>query len=428
MVSNGSSEPSASNRVNPVLATKLKSGIDDDSQSVWEVTHIGPQEVWPLKGKFTVARKDSRVAIPGVIRSRIELEKQGISFLGPGSVAPSELPITPRGTTYNMAQEVTWLDNQHFAVGRWDGSLSIFSYIESATQGPLITTAVSDPGSEGVQMIALIAPWTFVTSCGGTRLSVWTATNNDWRTLQTQNIAYPQQLGAANSAAVTSDKGTPMLAVGHESGLLSTWVIGGPKILHIVGVINLQNPHPVNPWNLHNIRGVAVIGGTLVVTGSEDGFISVVQLPSTTVSQTVYNPAAQRGINDISLSNGTDLLVANCSVGESDFNLWAFQVAPNGNVTPTDRVNLRVDPTAPQVFNFCTVWSDIPAGRCFFSSTEEGALWAGTLTGGKFDILGYQEVTSSLGSALAYDAEGKLALVSYDLYQFDTGGKDAKTT
>jgi len=198
---------SASNRVNPVLATKLKSGIDDDSQSVWEVTHIGPQEVWPLKGKFTVARKDSRVAIPGVIRSRIELEKQGISFLGPGSVAPSELPITPRGTTYNMAQEVTWLDNQHFAVGRWDGSLSIFSYIESATQGPLITTAVSDPGSEGVQMIALIAPWTFVTSCGGTRLSVWTATNNDWRTLQTQNIAYPNSWVRRTAPLLRQTKG-----------------------------------------------------------------------------------------------------------------------------------------------------------------------------------------------------------------------------
>src|SRR5690242_19797897 len=99
--------------------------------------------------------------VPVVIRSRQDLEAQGVSFLPPGAVAPSQLPINEDGTTYSMAQEAAWIDTQHFAVGRWDGSLSIFSFNQSQTAGPLITTAVSSPSSEGVQMITWLAQGVF---------------------------------------------------------------------------------------------------------------------------------------------------------------------------------------------------------------------------------------------------------------------------
>ena len=68
-----------------------------------------------------------RKPVPPVIRSRQELIAQGVSFVPPGGVAPATLPITADGVTCTMAQEIAWLDQQHFAVGRWDGSLSIFA-------------------------------------------------------------------------------------------------------------------------------------------------------------------------------------------------------------------------------------------------------------------------------------------------------------
>jgi hypothetical protein len=44
-----------------------------------------------------------------------------------------------------MAQEVRWLDDRHFAVGRWDGSLSVFEFETAPSTGPLIAAAVSSP-------------------------------------------------------------------------------------------------------------------------------------------------------------------------------------------------------------------------------------------------------------------------------------------
>src|SRR6266516_704002 len=63
--------------------------------------------------------------VPPVIRSRLELEARGVRF-PQAATSPTALPITQNGTTYEMAQETVWLDSANFAVGRWDGSMSIF--------------------------------------------------------------------------------------------------------------------------------------------------------------------------------------------------------------------------------------------------------------------------------------------------------------
>lgn len=88
-------------------------------------------------------------AIPMVLRSRETLRADE-------AVMPAALPITAVGTTYTMAQEATWIDATHYAVGRWDGSLSIFTFTESATGGPIIAKAVNSPAQEGIQMIAAL--------------------------------------------------------------------------------------------------------------------------------------------------------------------------------------------------------------------------------------------------------------------------------
>jgi hypothetical protein len=144
------------------------------------------------------------------------------------------------------------------------------------------------------------------------------------------------------------------------------------------------------------------------VSGSEDGYISVLSLPDGKVmSQTVYNPGAQRGINSVA-AFGQNLLIANCSVGPSDKNLWYYWIdGDNFSVKLKDSKDLRVNPSAPQVFNFCTIWGIFQDRVGFFASTEEGALWVGSVESNqRLSVIGYQNVFGSLGSALAFNSNG----------------------
>ncbi len=43
-----------------------------------------------------------------------------------GPPVPAPLPLRELGTLYTIAQEVRWLDDTRFAVGRWDGSLTVY--------------------------------------------------------------------------------------------------------------------------------------------------------------------------------------------------------------------------------------------------------------------------------------------------------------
>jgi hypothetical protein len=146
-------------------------------------------------------------------------------------------------------------------------------------------------------------------------------------------------------------------------------------------------------------------------------------------SQTVYNPAARRGINSVA-AFGQNLLIANCSVGSNDKNLWYYWIDSNDfSVTLKDSANLRVNPSAPQVFNFCTIWGLFNSQVGFFASKEEGALWVGTINSNQsLSVIGYQAVFGSLGSALAFNVSGKLVVINYNLYEFTTSPSSAKET
>jgi hypothetical protein len=368
------------------------------------------------------------------LRSRKQLEGEGASFVRPGTATPAQLPITTDGVTYNMAQEIAWLDAAHFAVGRWDGSLSIFRFNDSTTAGPLITTAASNPLTDGVQMIVWIAPKVFATSADDDAIALWTTLAADWSQLSPPRLLkYDVSLGIANSADTFELEGNLWLIVGHTNGAISMWT--GPvdgSSLKFVRAVDLRSAHPLNPWNLYNIRGTSWLtngdGVAYVLTGSEDGSLCIIRVPDGAVmSRTVYNPAAQRGINSIAV-NGQQLLVANCSVGSGDKNLWYYGIDFNDwSIQLRDSTNLKADSQAPQVFNFCTVWALDDSGLCFFSSTEEGALWMGRTQDQKLHVIGYESVTTALGAALGWTS-GQLALVNYNLYEFQTMSTKPATT
>ena len=363
--------------------------------------------------------------VPPVLRSREHLAAQGISFLPAGTVAPTALPITADGVTYTMAQETTWIDMQHFAVGRWDGSLSIFAFNASPTAGPVISKAVNTPAFEGVQMITWLAPGVFASSNDESSIIVWSSPGGNWTDLQVMaNLPYDPSLGAANSGE-SVNLGTQLyLAVGHANGFISLWS-GNPdgSALQFLKSVDVRNPNPTNPWGLHNIRGISSMfwsnSTAHLVSGSEDGYITVFRLPDGAIlSQTVYNPGAQRGINSVA-AFGQNLLISNCAVGPNDKNLWYYWVDGNNyGVTLKDSVNLRVNPSAPQVFNFSTIWGIFNGQVGFFSSTEEGALWVGTIDQNQhMTVLGYQTVFGSLGSALGFNGQN-LIVINYNLYEF----------
>ena len=143
------------------------------------------------------------------------------------------------------------------------------------------------------------------------------------------------------------------------------------------------------------------------------------------MSQTVFNPAAQRGINSVS-AHGDKLLVSNCSVGADDYNTWYFSVDPaTWSLTLLDKANLIADTSLVQAFNFDTIWGAYSGGMCWFASTEEGLLWMGTVTGDKLSVLGSESLADgSFGAALAYAANpGRLVATIGNLYQYQTGAQ-----
>src|SRR5437763_2979028 len=113
--------------------------------------------------------------LPRALRSRQALA---------GPSALDTLPITQNGTTYNLAQEVKWLDAEHFAVGRWDGTMSIFSFQTAPFVGPLVTAAVNTPSSQGVQMVTRLPRSTIVTSNDSASIAVWAPNQTSWEGLR----------------------------------------------------------------------------------------------------------------------------------------------------------------------------------------------------------------------------------------------------
>lgn len=346
------------------------------------------------------------------------------------------LPIDPVGATFSMAQELTWLDLDHFAVGRWDGSMSIFKFTETKDKGPLITEVINTPSAEGVQMITWIAPAVFATSNDDQSVLIWKGASPDWTHVnKVQTLAYDKNWGVANSGVSVMQKNRLYLIVGHANGFLTIWESKTDK-LHFTFCtqVDVQSATPVNPWNMHNIRGLALIRKdnefSWVVSGSEDGDLCVIRIPDgKIISRTVYNPAAKRGINSIAAA-GSNLLVANCAVGKDDKNLWLYSIDyADGSVNLLDSKNLQMNVEMQQVFNFDVIWGNYAEGMCWFSATEEGLLWMGKISNNNtISIIGNQRVGGQLGAAIGMTITGNLAHAAYDLYEFNTKQNRIQTT
>ena len=230
---------------------------------------------WRTTGSLT----DGTQPLPPALRSRRAL-------LAGTEQVQSTLPLTRNGTTYNLAQVLRWLDGSNFAVGRWDGTLSIFEFETAPFVGPLITAAVNTPSAQGVQMITPLPNMTLATSNDRGSILLWATSTGNWRDLRLRATAsYDSSLGVATSGAWFPVGSPSTLVVGHDSGYLSLWSFDPAKrALRLVKTVGIQNPNPVNPWGSHVIYGMCPLFSSgpnaTVVAGSDDGYVSILRVPS----------------------------------------------------------------------------------------------------------------------------------------------------
>ncbi|HEX2684972.1 MAG TPA: hypothetical protein VHN14_00055 [Kofleriaceae bacterium] len=145
-----------------------------------------------------------------------------------------------------------WLDAEHFAVGRWDGSLSVFRFNPGTSAGPLISTTASSPSSEGVQMITWLSPRTFASSNAAGSMIVWRPEHGStWAGLrQAAVLRYDASFGESQQRRCLRAGTHLYLVAGHANGYLTIWS-GTPQghDFHLVRSVDMRSAHSVNPWN-----------------------------------------------------------------------------------------------------------------------------------------------------------------------------------
>lgn len=246
-------------------------------------------------------------------------------------------------------------------------------------------------------MITPIDANTFVTSNDNDSLAVWTASGATF--FPTATVVYDPAIGIADSGAVVSAQKEHWLITGHEQGQVGIWKLR-PGMITFVKAVSVRSPSPIpSPYRLWNVRGIASWKDSRAATGSEDGDLTILSIPDGAIlARERYNPSALRGINAITIS-GDLLLVANCSVGSADRNLWLFRLA-NDKITPLDSAELQQAAGLPQVFDFSTSFVTYKALPYFVASTQEGLLWLGKVEGDKLRVLSKMTVAPDGGAAV----------------------------
>ena len=325
------------------------------------------------------------------------------------------------GRIYNQAQKVKWLDKELFAVGRWDGTLTIFrAPLVAGSGGPRIVQSMTAPAATPLEMIDMLPPKWLVTSNTTGSIAVWTSERGSFQLKRI--IRYPDQAGEFNSGAWVQRGKQAWYVSGHANGRLIRWRIDERSYLVPEGMIDIRSPDPIHsPYPIKNIRGVVHWRNGIVITGAEDGDLCLVDIVAgKVIFRMRYNPTAQRGINGLALS-GELLLVTNCVVGASEHNLWLYRLA-TGRIALLDSVYVVTDSALSDIFSMDSILVPNEDGRYrFLVSTGEGLLWHGRIDHDKLQPVGYR-ITGHTGVApvINYQPDRHLAAVAdFDIRTFD---------
>ncbi|MCE3268875.1 MAG: hypothetical protein K0R49_1127, partial [Burkholderiales bacterium] len=327
-------------------------------------------------------------------------------FVGFNSSALTIIPES-KGTTYDNAQTITQLDKNHFAVGKWDGTIQIIKSTPKSKPPYAPTVIQTISLNNGVQMLANLDldNGIFISSNGNDSLIIWhkNSRNKYESSSEVRYDDYAPDAGIANSGTSVFYNGTHYFISGHENGYIIIWQFTEKNILKYIKTVDIQSKTPIsNPYNLKNIRGLSPWRDGMFVTGSEDGDLVLLNIRGETLYRTRYNSTAQMGINQTAIL-GDYLLVANCESGMDDKNLWLYHLT-NKKIDFLDSLNLKSNKSLLQVFNFSVAMGEQRKQTLFFASTQEGIIWYGFISNNKLKVDGQIKNPSPLGSALYYNS------------------------
>jgi WD40 repeat protein len=306
-------------------------------------------------------------------------------------------PLTPVSTEYTRVQIADWIDKSTFAVGRWDGSLAIFWVGAKPVETMTLDQSFITSSGDGVEMVGALDEQTVIVSDGASQLGLLVRSKTGQFAAPTP-VPYDSAYGVANSFTSPRVSGTDLVITGHANGFALVWKRTGGT-LSLLQAIDLKSAQPIpSPYPLKNIRGLAAWEKGIIVSGSEDGDIVAFSAESGKVLfRQRYSPNAERGINALSLSGDT-LLVVNCAVGEKDRNLWLYRMTDAGFVAGLNQPCSRV--TRKQVFDFDVDVFESGGKTRFVSSTEEGLIWSGSVVNGRLLVDGMGDVSNNGAASL----------------------------
>lgn len=326
------------------------------------------------------------------------------------------------GHTYNQAQTLQWIDSQRFAVGRWDGSITIFRRpLCPLETGPVIVQALVPPSSREIGMMTLLPSQWLVTSNASDSLALWKPGRNQFRLARI--VKYDTSAGSFNSGCLTQSGDSVGYVSGHANGRIIRWRFNRGGRMTPEMTIDVRSPDPVpSPFPLKNVRGIVHWRNGIVITGAEDGDLCMVNMSTGQIlHRQRYNPTAQRGINGLALL-GDLLLVSNCTVGTSEPNLWLYRITDSG-MELLDSRYIATAPDIPDVYGMDVALVSIGDEVQFYASTGEGMLWHGKIEDNRLKPMD-SVVTGKFGVAPVFDLLPDAALLAsadHDIRVFQPG-------
>ena len=329
------------------------------------------------------------------------------------------------GRLYNQAQTLHWIDDDRFAVGRWDGTVTVFRRPATPVEtGPVLVQAFNAPSQQGVEMVDALPTGQLITSNTSGSMAIWSRQGEDY--CLTGIARYDPAFGMFNSGCSIRCLARSWYISGHANGRVIRWQILPWGRMVPVKSFDVRSADPIpSPYPIKNVRGIVHWRDGLVVTGDEDGDLCLLDVFSGRIlTRTRYNPTAQRGINGLSI-RGDLLLVTNCTVGTDEPNLSLFRIEPD-RLTRLDSRYVVSSASLPSIFSMDSTLVEMEDQLHFYLSTGEGTVWHGLVSDGRLQVLG-QTVTGWLGVAPVFDwreATGQLALADYDIRLFRPFVKD----